>query len=261
MYAKLSSIAFKELMTYRLYFFVGIISAFIQLIVLWYVWNSVFASSAATIIGGFTLSSMITYVVISSALRSYLYFELEFRIEDHVKTGFITNLITKPWNYFGYNFFLEMGYLAFNVITRALPMIFVGFVFLGISLPSNPVGFLISIILGCLITYALSFLTGLWSFWTSGSIWGFRFARQVISDVLSGALIPLSLFPIWLSNIASFLPFQAVYYLPISIYVGNITGFGVLTSLAVQIFWVAILFSLCFLGWKRAERRIVSHGG
>jgi ABC-2 type transport system permease protein len=261
MYRKLIGFAFKESMTYRVQFFVGIASAFIQLVVMWYVWNSVFASSGSATIGGFTLQAMITYVVISSALRVFQYSDIEYMLEYHVKTGKISNVITKPWFYPLYILFLDIGYLIFIILSRSVPILLAGFFFLGASLTSNSIAFLVSAGLGYLIMFALSFLTGLWSFWSSGSIWGMKFAKGVISDLLSGVMIPLSLFPTWLSNIASVLPFQAVYYTPISIYVGRISGFDILGSLAVQIFWIAVLFSLCLLVWKKAERRVLSLGG
>jgi ABC-2 type transport system permease protein len=261
MYGKLVSVSVKEAMTYRFHLFTGIFSSFIQLVVTWYIWNAIFSSSSSATIGGFTLQAMITYVVMSTALRPFQYSEIEFSIESHVKTGFISNLIVKPWNYFMYNFSLELGNFIFHILTRTIPILIIGIAAIGISLPSNVIMFIISALLGYLISYTLSFMTGMWAFWSSGGIWGMRFARQVVSNLLSGIIIPISLFPLWLSSIASYLPFQAIFYIPLSIYTGTISGTDVLVSLGIQTFWLIALLITSLAIWKTAERKIFVHGG
>ena len=111
------------------------------------------------------------------------------------------------------------------------------------------------------VALPLILLTGLWSFWSSGNIWGIRFARNVISETLSGALIPLSLFPLWLKNIADILPFQAIYSTPLLIYIGQISGSDLLSALEIQVFWIALLGSISFIVWKLAEKKTISYGG
>ena len=86
-------------------------------------------------------------------------------------------------------------------------------------------------------------------------------ARHTVSDLFSGAMIPIFLFPAFLMNIAYLMPFQAIYNIPLSIYIGKITGFDILNSIFVQIFWLAVLSAISYLVWKKAENKIVIQGG
>jgi ABC-2 type transport system permease protein len=116
-------------------------------------------------------------------------------------------------------------------------------------------------ILGFFINFFMVFLTGLWSFWSSGSIWGIRYTRIVVSEILSGAIIPLYLFPNWLSQISYALPFQAIYSIPLLIYIGKITNLEIFNSILTQIFWIIFLGILCLVGWKIAKKKTTSQGG
>jgi ABC-2 type transport system permease protein len=53
--------------------------------------------------------------------------------------------------------------------------------------------------------------------------YGIRFTMRIIMEVVDGAIIPLSFFPLVLQKIFSFLPFPFLIYLPIRIYLGKIS--------------------------------------
>lgn len=83
----------------------------------------------------------------------------------------------------------------------------------------------------------------------------------MIMNVFSGALVPLYLFPNWLVQIADVLPFKAVFHIPLSIYVGKMTGLEILYSIGYQVFWVGILFTFCSFIWVMAKKRLVVQDG
>lgn len=260
-YLDLTVIGLKETMAYRAEFFAGLISALINLTVLWFVWNAVYAASGSAVIGGFTLSAMMTYLVISSCLRPLTYSDMEYDFEWDVKTGGISTILTKPISYPLYRIFKGFSNTIFAIATNILPVFLISILLIGISMPVNFGFFIISVVLAFFVNYLMAFLTGLWAFYSTGSVWGIKLSRQVISDIMSGAMIPLSFFPIWFVNIANLLPFQAIFNIPLSIYLGRIVGVDILYSFIQQIAWLAILGTLCYLAWKRVERKIVVHGG
>jgi ABC-2 type transport system permease protein len=259
-YKEISLTSFKEESAYRVEFLMAILGSAVNLLVLWFLWTAIFNASASSVIKGFTLPMMITYISISTLLGLYNRSMLEYRIEEDVKTGFITLMLAKPISYPFYYLFREIGKIGFHMLTRGFPIILIALVFFGISLPSTPLFFL-SAILGFFINFLIMFLTGLWSFWSSGNIWGIRFTRIVVSDMLSGAIIPLYLFPGWLNQIALSLPFQAIYSVPLLIYVGGVTGAELVQSLLTQVIWLAVLGAVTIFVWKRAERKTSSQGG
>jgi ABC-2 type transport system permease protein len=260
MYKEIALTSFKEEIAYRVEFIVSLLGAIIQLVVFWFLWNAIFKAYGAEALKGFTLPIMLTYVSIAAILTFYNRSMIEYLIEEDVKTGFISVILTKPVSYPIFYLFREIGRISFLFLTRGLPIILFAFLFFNISAPSSPLFFL-SMALGFFINYFLIFLTGIWSFWNSGSIWGIRYSRIVISEALSGLIIPIYLFPSWLSNIAYVLPFQAIYSTPLLIYVGKLSGIETFNSILIQLFWIVCLGALTAFAWKRAEKKTVVQGG
>ena len=260
MYKEIALTSFKEEVIYRIEFIMSIIGSIVYIVVFWFFWNAIFKTYGAESLKGFTLPMMITYSSISAILVLYSRSFIEFSIEENVKTGFISVILTKPVNYPLYHLFRELGATLFKFLTRGIPIFLTAFFILNIFLPSSPI-FFVSVFLGFFINFFIALITGFWSFWTSGSIWGIRFARQVIADILSGAIIPIFLFPAWLSNIAYALPFQATQSIPLLIYIGKINGLEIFNALLVQVFWIILLGGLSLVMWKSAEKKTLSYGG
>ena len=63
-----------------------------------------------------------------------------------------------------------------------------------------------------------------------------------------------------LAAIAAVLPFQAVYFVPMSIYVGAYEG-SLENALLSQAAWAVGLFLAARLCWARVQRRITIQGG
>jgi ABC-2 type transport system permease protein len=118
------------------------------------------------------------------------------------------------------------------------------------------------------VSYALAFLVisligmhiGLLAFWVQ-QVNGIRAIVGVSSGFLSGALVPLWLMPDGVQIVFRLLPFQALAFLPASIYSGQVTGRDALEPLAIQLLWIGILLLTVRWMWKRAQTRIVIHGG
>ncbi|NIM46718.1 MAG: hypothetical protein GTN40_00990 [Candidatus Aenigmarchaeota archaeon] len=260
MYHKIVFTKFKENFVYRVDVIGGIINSFIELVALWFVWNAIFASSGVLTIKGITLPAMITYISISTVIRIYSHSYTEYMIHDDVKHGGIVVAITKPINYIFFVLSRELGITFFRFIARGIPILLVAFIVLGAGLPLSPIFFFISFILGFFINFFLVLLIGLWSFW-AGNIWGLRLSKNVISDISSGAIFPLFLFPQWFQQIAYLLPFQAIYNIPLSIYIGQISGFEIYTFLLIQVFWFLSLGLIALIVWKFAQKKIFVQGG
>ncbi|MFH1228877.1 MAG: ABC-2 family transporter protein [Candidatus Aenigmatarchaeota archaeon] len=260
MYKEIALTTLKEETVYRAELIVSFIGSIISLSVWFFVWSAIFKASGLEVLKGMTLPIMITYISINAVLHFYNRSALEYWIEDDVRTGFITILMTKPVNYPIYYLFRDVGRLAFSLLTRGLPILIIASLLLHISMPSNPL-FFVSAALGFFVNFLMLFLTGMSSFWSSGSIWGLRYTRSIVSDIMSGSMIPLILFPEWLRQVAYALPFQAIYSTPLLIYVGQTSGSDIFSSILLQLAWIAILSVVVFVVWRKAQKKTVSQGG
>ena len=84
---------------------------------------------------------------------------------------------------------------------------------------------------------------------------------MVITDILSGLVIPIPFFPNFLQKICNILPFRYVSDFPFRFYVGNITIQEGLYGLLIQVIWIIILVILGRILMKIALRKTVVQGG
>ena len=103
-------------------------------------------------------------------------------------------------------------------------------------------------------------LIGLVSFWTL-EMTGFQMVYTLIGNFATGALIPLWFMPDALRAVIQLLPFQAIAWVPVSIYVGEPALGAVGPALALQAGWAVALVGVIRLVWSRALRHTVIQGG
>lgn len=84
---------------------------------------------------------------------------------------------------------------------------------------------------------------------------------MVVSDLLSGLVIPIPFFPKYLQSITNILPFRYVSDFPFRLYVGNITINEGLIGLLVQLVWIVILVIIGNILMKKALKKAVIQGG
>ena len=84
---------------------------------------------------------------------------------------------------------------------------------------------------------------------------------MVVTDILSGLVIPIPFFPEFLQNISNILPFRYISDFPFRLYVGNISIQEGLIGIIVQIIWIVIILLLGRLLMKIALKKTVVQGG
>lgn len=252
--------SYRNAFAYRFEYVTRVITGFMHLIFLWYLWTAIFSSSTTATISGFTMAQMISYIALVSIFQVFIFSAREFDIESDVMHGNIAIQLTKPTSYPLYIFFKELGSKLSTVFMHLIPFIIVAFVVLNVSHPVSWL-FIISLGFSFLINYVLAFMTGLWVFWSKGWIWGVRLSRIVIADIFSGGILPLAFFPGWLAAIANVLPFITLIHIPISIYLGKFQGAEIYSYIGLQIFWLVVLTGIAYFIWKRAEKKMFIQGG
>jgi ABC-2 type transport system permease protein len=83
----------------------------------------------------------------------------------------------------------------------------------------------------------------------------------LVGNFATGALVPLWFMPGALRSVIELLPFQAIAFVPVSIYVGAPATGSIWTALALQLAWVGILAVVIRWIWSRAFRHTVIQGG
>jgi ABC-2 type transport system permease protein len=100
---------------------------------------------------------------------------------------------------------------------------------------------------------------GLMCFWTTRV--GAVFQLYIVLELLlSGRLVPLTLFPGWVQTVAWFLPFRWTFYFPIETLVGDLSNAELLGGLVMQVFWTVVGIGVFSLVWRYAIRRYTAVG-
>jgi ABC-2 type transport system permease protein len=130
------------------------------------------------------------------------------------------------------------------------------------DLPAGPeLGlFVASMVLLVPLKFIVVYVSTLACFWTQNFV-GVLWARQAITGLLSGALVPLAYFPGWLATAAQWSPFAGLTSTPALIFVGQASGRHALLLVAVQLGWLVLLWYTARALFGRALRQLTVHGG
>ena len=117
-----------------------------------------------------------------------------------------------------------------------------------------------ALVISCLLVSVLTVIVHIFTMFTIDSK-GIISIYSVISEVFSGATIPIPFFPEFLKKIAYILPFRYICDLPFRIYSGDIILSEGIELLSQAIIWIIVLIILGLLITKLALKKAVIQGG
>ena len=244
-YLACSRLSFLKLIAYRLRYFTGIITYFLFVSVHYFIWQAVFKSKPpGTLINGFSLEQMVTYVAVGWISRSLYFSDIDEDIAEMVKSGQISIYLLRPIKFHLVMISEAFGALIFRFCLFTVPIASVLLFFFPILPPKSGLhafGFLLATFASFFVLVEVNFLLGLLCF-VLKSIDGFMRAKYFFIQLFSGLLLPLAFFPPWFKNIMEFLPFKLIASTPLEIYLGKINGIDLVKSVIFTIFWAGILF-------------------
>jgi ABC-2 type transport system permease protein len=260
-YAEFSRVGFVNMLAFRLRYFTGIITYFLNVTVYYFIWSAVYSSGQT--IAGYNLSQMLTYVSVGWIIRSFYWNTIDQEMAYEVIEGKIAMDLIKPVSMQWMWISRAMGESAFRLGLLTVPTaIVVALVFpvQGPASRENFVIFLVSVLGSFFLMGAINFMIGTCAI-PLQSILALIRAKFWLIELLSGLLIPMSFFPDRVQKILAWLPFEHIAYTPLQIYLGKFDRAAALRVLGIQWFWVVALLALAHLWWDRASRKITIHGG
>lgn len=253
--------AMEERVAYRKGFWMGSALHLAEILVSVFLWKVLFAEQS--VIQGYNWNQMVLYVLIVALLNATLGFNTEMKLSESILDGSIASDLTKPIDFQVMSFFRALGHSLVEGGTTAVLIVLLAGVMTDLSsclVLTHIVLFIPSLILAFMLKFCLAYFGGLMCFFTSNG-YGVVYLRQVITDVFSGALLPLAFFPVWFQRLSYLLPFQASVYLPTQIFLGRIQGMEAVRLLALQVFWVVFMWTVSGLFFRFAVRKITIQGG
>jgi len=247
-------------MVYRFGFLAATVGNVVYLGVAYYLWKSVYGD--ATTIRGLTFDQTFLYVALGSTLFIVLKTYVDWNLYSEIREGIVAIYLVRPIDFQLYMLASCTGFFLLSVATLVVPTILLMVFVFQVSIPlSAPLALLpFSLVFAFVLTFCFDYGVGLSGFYTE-SIWGISTVKDTLVLVLSGALIPLQFFPDTIRDILRWLPFQAVYYTPLSLVTLPDEGWQHVTRFGVQVGWMVVLLAATRVLYGRAVKVLRIAGG
>jgi ABC-2 type transport system permease protein len=263
-YLEFTRVAFLKLLAYRLRYYTGIASYLVFVAGNTFLYRAIYASlPEGASIGGYDAQAIVTYVAIAWVGRSLTFNNIDREMANQVSLGNIAQNLMKPIDFQAMTYFGALGEVGFRLLLFTLPISAVVFPLFRVSGPASTeaaLGASASFLLAFLVNSGIGFVVGTFALHLK-NIMGLLRAKSIMMEFLTGTLVPLSFFPDILRRAIELLPFQAVAYIPVTIWLGRRSGPALLEGLALQVFWVIALYALGNVLWKFGVRRTTVQGG
>lgn len=214
-------------------------------------------------VAGMSIEEAITYTGLTQAIIAYLSIFGWYELMRSVYSGEVATDMLKPMGYFNFWLAQDLGRAATNLLLRGLTIMLIYALVFEIVVPNGVeqwLAFIMSLVLGLLVSFAWRFLVNLAAFWTPNAVGVGRFAFGLVW-IMSGFIMPLRLFPDWFLFLCYLTPFPAMVNTSAEIYLGLLTGPALLQALLEQLFWFVILVMMGQLVLRVGIRRLVIQGG
>ena len=151
----LTRVGIMESLHFRLGVFIMLFANLIYLVLVYYLWKAIYASSGTDVVNGMTFSDTMIYLILATALFNFLEMFVMWNMSWSVQSGKIVLDLLKPMRYRKYIFWSYSGsYVVQFVLTFIPTFIIVMIVTKGaISLGINLLWFVIATVLALLINY------------------------------------------------------------------------------------------------------------
>lgn len=259
-YHRLGVVGAQQALTYRANYLMNIVGLIIQAYLLTLVWTAVYADRDS--VDGVSLSTMVAYVTLITVQTWMVNTSAYSLIPQRIREGKVAADLCRPVGLLPQAVADQVGRFAVTgpVALLALPLAaLVG----GIQPPASSLAGLAygaSLLMALAIAILLNTTIAMFAFWTT-EVRGILFIYSSVSRFFAGALVPLWFMPDWLRTLTEILPFQAMAYTPVSIYLGQLSGVDMWWALGVQVAWIVVTYLLGRLVWRRALHRVVIQGG
>jgi len=259
-YIKLMRMAMLEQFQYRVanyFYMIGMVAEPVIYLVVW----STVANAQGGSVGGYTPAGFAAYYIVWTLVRSMNLVFTPYGWEWRIQRGRLSAELLRPLHPIHGDVAYFAGWKV-AVIVMWIPLaIFLSWIFKPDLDPTwyQALAFFFAIWGAYLIRTMELSLLGMITFWTTrvSALYELFFALELI---LSGRLVPMTLMPAWVQQVAGYLPFQWTFFFPIEALTGNLAPQQLLYGLGMQALWIIIGLVGVNIVWRFGIRRFSAVG-
>lgn len=255
-YFEIAKILFKAQLVYRFDVFFSALFTIAKIVFAYIVWGVVFQSN--TTVAGFTLSTMLSYYVISSFLSQIEMSDgITGEISGRIRDGSFLKFMVIPSNTFLHFLWKNIGVTLFYMIFIFFAAVIWIFIFkIDFAITTDIINILSSLLLICLGLFfmvQLSYFIGILAF-KFKNVWLFNMIKGNISAFVTGSLVPLVLLPMGVVTVMKFFPFYYVTYLPSMMLIGR-NGDEFFIGLVVLTIYILLFIPINILTYNSYRKK------
>lgn len=260
-YVAEARVAIAQQIQYRVSNYLYMLGMVTEPVIYLVVWSTVALQQGGSV-GGYTPAAFAAYYIVWTLVRNINIVFTPYGWEWRIREGQISAQLLRPL----FPIVEDLGFfLGWKPVVVLLWLPIAGFLALVFRPELSPTllqvaVFAVSLLGAYLIRSLNQSSLGLITFWTTrvGPIFQLYIAAELL---LSGRLVPLSLMPAWVQQIADVLPFRWTFGFPIEALIGQLSEQELLRGLAFQLLWVVIGAVLVRVVWRFAIRRYSAVAG
>ena len=252
-------IAIVNQLAYKLNFVLFIIGpSLVYFLIKVNLWKAIFATPDLAI-EGYTVSTMLSYqgwvLIVSLLAQSFN----SMNLAEDIRLGRISSYLVYPYDFWRYHAARFLGGLVIQLFVTGLTA--GALVYGGIVTITAWDSFILGI-LTCLIVaqiwFVICFIIGIMAFWLEET-WVFRVMFLTLAQFFSGALIPIELFPQWMTQFLLYTPFPYLTYLTAKVFTGD-APISILQAWGALAIWFLLLCLFARWLWGRGIRLYTAAG-
>lgn len=221
-------------------------------------WSAIYSPKPDAVIQGYSYEQMIQYHIWVMIVGLIAQGHTAMNLSEEIRLGKISTYLIYPFNFWEFHTAHFLSFQALQVLISFFTIVAISSFGL-MEFPTFHV--LILGYLYCLFVsifwFTLQYLTGILGFWLEET-WILRVILQIVTGFLSGAVIPLDLYPKNVVALLEYTPFPYLNYYPIKIFTGDFTNF--LSAYGIIAFWIVVCALLNHLIWKRGIKLYTAAG-
>lgn len=251
-------IALRNLMAYRAEIFVKLAGYPARLVLAYFLWRVLLGSG---MLNGYGFTDVLTYYLVTFLLtQMYPFARMSREIRNEIYSGDVVVFVARGvphWAvWLGRFLATACIYLALVSPVAVLLIALLGHVTFTIQ---GLVGFITLTVLGLIVKGQLWYLIGISSYFTEENMGTIRL-YELLERLLSGAILPVFLFPAWVVSVQKFLPFMYTLYVPVNTLLHAPSWTEVGQYVVVSGSWCIGLALITRLVFESGWRRFTGHG-
>lgn len=260
-YWQVTKNTWNESLTYRLNFVMWRVRVILQFLTTYLLWAAILSSGKA--IGSYNQNLMLGYVLGAWLLGTIVFSNRTQEIAEEINQGNLSNSLLKPFNYFFYWFFKDLGDKAMNIAFLSLELTILSLILKPpIFIQHNIILILLtlfSLIAAILLYFFINILLSFIAFW-SPETWAPRFVFYTIIGFTAGEIFPLDILPKEVFSKLIYAPSTYLIYFPLKIYLGEVNYQQIFSGLLIASAWVVLFYLAVKLIWNHGLKLYTAQG-